>query len=120
MPIPNASCGVPLTVTGRVNVTDTSICSSSSYVLLLAGLLAIAAPFTADAVNVPPATLWLELLSIAFAPSPSSASNAPPATSIDPLFSDSAFAAMLIPSLSVSPDTTVYRNTSDAVPVPET
>ena len=107
MPIISASCGVPLTVTGRVNVTATSMVSPSPYVLLLEGALAIAAPLTAAAVNVPPATLWLELLATAFAPRPSSASNVPPATSIDPLFSDSAFAAMLSPSLSASPEATV-------------
>ena len=56
---------MPLTVTGRVNVTATSICSPSPYVLPLAGLLAIAAPLTAAAVNVPPATLWPVLLLIA-------------------------------------------------------
>ena len=107
MPIPSASCGGPLTVTGRVNVTATSMVSLRPYVLPLAGVLATAAPLTAAAVNVPPATLWLPLFSTAFAPSPSNASVVPPATSIDPLFSPSAVAAMLSPSLSASPEATV-------------
>ena len=107
MPIPSASCGVPVTVTGRVNVTATSMVSLRPYVLLLAGLLAIAAPFTAAAVNVPPATLWLPLFSMALAPRPSNASVVPLATSIVPLFNPSASAAMLSPSVSASPETTV-------------
>ena len=72
----------------------------------LAGLLAIATPVTADAVNVAPATLWPELFESACAPSPRSASVVPPATSIAPPFSASAAAAMLIPSESASPDAT--------------
>ena len=97
---------MPVTVTARLNVSRTSICSLRPYVLPLAGVLAIAASLTADAVNVPPATLWLPLFSMALAPRSSSASVVPPATSIVPLFNPSASAPMLSPSVSASPDTT--------------
>ena len=68
--------------------------------------------------NVPPATLWPALFVTACAPSPRTASTAPPATSIIPPFSANAAAPMLNPSASTSAVTTAYRNTNDAVPVP--
>ena len=117
--IASASCGVPVTTTGRVNDTSTSIRSVRPYVLSLAGALVIATPLGADVVNVPPATLWPVLFVIACTPSPSTAFVAPPDTRIVPLFSASAPDPMLKPSASASAATTTYRNASVSVPVPD-
>ena len=118
-PIVSASCGAPVTATVRLNVTSTSICSLSPYVLPPAGLLWIDTPLTDAAVNVPPATRRVPSLLIAWCARLSSASVVPPATSIVPPFSAKALAPMLNPSVSASACATTYRNTSAVVPVPD-
>ena len=114
----SASCGAPVTVTGRSKRTSTSISSPIPNMAPFAGVLMIDAPLTDAAVNVPPATLWFAESAIARAPRPSTASRVPPDTLIAPPFRVSASAATPSPSGSVSPEATVYRNTSEAVPVP--
>ena len=111
---------MPVTATGRVNVTSTSIRSPSTYVLSpVAGVLNTATPLADATVNVPPATLWFVLFEIASTPSPRSASVVPPASLIAPPFNANALDSMLMPSASASAITTKYRKTSDMLPVPE-
>ena len=86
--------------------------------LSLDGTLVIDTPLTADAVNVPPATLCPALFVTAWLPNPSTAFLVVPACRIVPPFSVNALAPMLIPTVSESAATTVYRNTSVSVPVP--
>ena len=77
----------------------------------------IATPVTSGG---PPSTLWLALFSIAFVPSPRLAATVPSRASlIDPLFSVSAVAPMLIPSVSASAFTTVYWKVKLSVPEPD-
>ena len=105
---------MPVTVTGRTNVTPTSICSPSPYVLSLDGALDIATPLTADAVNVPPATLWPALFDIANPLEPGPRQGVllnvfvlvPASLIVDPLVHCNALPFKLTPSPSASPDCT--------------
>ena len=116
MPIPKASCGVPVTSTFPLNATATRIRSARPYVLSAAtGVLATATPVTVR-LAVPPCTLWAAGFAIVWPLRLSIAFFEP--SLIVPLFSDNALAPMLNPSASASDDATTYRNTSDAVPVP--
>ena len=120
-PTSSASCGVPVTVTKRVNVTFTSIVSPSKYVSPPDGLLAIATPLADAAVSIPPSTLCAPLFAIARKLRIANTAFAvPPVAAIVPPFKPNAPAPTLNPSASASPDATTYRNASVAEPLPDT
>ena len=97
---------MPPTSTALLNVTVTSIRSPRSNVLPTAGE-PIATPVT-PAGPWAPSTMWSPSLVIAFAPSPRLAAVVPSRASlIVPVFSVSAVAPTLSPSLSLSAATTV-------------
>ena len=103
VPIPRASCGPPVTVTGIWKTIRTAIPSPAPYVLSLPASLKIAAEATAGTVAVAPFTFpaatparaWLPRLSDAAAPK--ELCNVPPA-------SDRALSATANPSASTSVD----------------
>ena len=118
LPIPNASCGVPVTSTDLLNVTVTSIRSPRSNVSLTSGEPSVT-PVTTGG-PCAPSTLCAALFDIADVPNPRLAAVDPSRASlIDPPFNPSALAPTLNPSESLSAACTAYRNVSVFVPVPE-